>query len=80
MYEPVTKGGTIGANPGSSYHGNSCALFLAKRGSVVWRPISANTGLNFKPGFFFFYSKAFHRTIVSSLFRASNHQNVDKKN
>ena len=47
----------------SSYHGNSCALFLEKRGSVVWRPISANTGLNFKPGFFFFCYKAFHRII-----------------
>ena len=33
------------------------------KGLVVGRPISANPGLKFKPGFFFFYSKAFSRII-----------------
>ena len=46
---------------------------------VVRRPISANPGLNFNLGFFFF-SKAFSRIIFSILFRASNHQIVGKKN
>ena len=32
------------------------------------------------PVFFFFWSKAFFRIILSILFRASNHQIVDKKN
>ena len=47
---------------------------------VVRRPISANPGLNFNPGLFFFSSKAFSRTIFSILFRVANHQIVDKKN
>ena len=42
--------------------------------------ISANLGLNVNPGFFFFRSKAFSRIIFSSLFRASHHQIVGKKN
>ena len=37
-------------------------------------------GLNFNPGFFFFYSKAFFQIIFSILFRVSYHQIVDKKN
>ena len=48
--------------------------------SVVQGPISANPGLNYNPGFFFFCLKAFIRIIFSILFRASNHQIVDKKN
>ena len=36
-------------------------------GSVVQRPISANPGLNFTAGFFFFCSKAFSR-IISRFF------------
>ena len=48
--------------------------------SVVQGPISANPGLNYNPGFFFFCLKAFSRIIFSILFRASNHQIVDKKN
>ena len=44
------------------------------QGPVVGRPISANLGLNFNPGFFFFCSKAFSRIIFSLLFRASHHQ------
>ena len=40
-------------------------------GPVVRRPISANPGLNFNMGFFFFCSKAFSRII---------HQIVSKRN
>ena len=47
-------------------------------GPVVWRQISANPGLNFNPGFFFFCSKAFPRIFFSILFRASNCQIVEK--
>ena len=49
-------------------------------GPVVRRPISANLGLHFKPGLFFFSSKAFSWTIFVILFRVANHQIVDKKN
>ena len=49
------------------------------RGPVVKRPISANPGLNFNPSFFFFCSKVFSR-VISSFFRASNHQIVGRKN
>ena len=49
-------------------------------GPVVRRPISANLGLNFDPGFFFFCSKAFSPIIFSIIFRASNYQTVDKTN
>ena len=51
-----------------------------RQGPVFRRPISANTGLNFNPGFFFFCLKAFSWMIFSILFRASNHQIVDEKN
>ena len=50
------------------------------QGPVVRRPIGANPGLNFNPGRFFFWSKAFSPTIFSILFRVANHQIVDKKN
>ena len=50
------------------------------QGPVVRRPISANPGLNFNPGFFFFCSKIFSRVISSLLFGASNHQFVGTKN
>ena len=36
--------------------------------------------LALNPGFFFWRSKAFSRVIFSVVFRASNHQLVDKKN
>ena len=52
-------------------------LFLITK---LRRPISANPGLNFNPGLFFFSSKAFSQTILSILFRVANHQIVDKKN
>ena len=47
---------------------------------VVQGPISANPGLNYNPGFFFFCLKEFSQIIFWILFRASNHQIVDKKN
>ena len=49
-------------------------------GPVVRRPISAQPGVKFDPVFFFLCSKAFSRLIFSVIFRASNHQPVDKKN
>ena len=60
--------------------------FFEKRGSVVRNTpvdrgsITANPGLNFNSSFFFFYSKAFSRIIFSIIFRASNHQIVDRQN
>ena len=39
---------------------------------------SANLGLNFNPGFFFFLTKAFSWIIFSILFRVSNHKIVQK--
>ena len=45
-------------------------LALQIWGPVVRRPISANPGLNFNPGFYFFCSKAVFRIIFSTLFRA----------
>ena len=50
------------------------------QGPVVRRPVSANPGLTFNLGFFFFCSKAFSRINLFILFRASNHQTVGKKN
>ena len=41
---------------------------------------SANLGLNFNLGFFFFLTKAFSWIIFSTPFRVSNHQILDKKN
>ena len=49
-------------------------------GPVVRRPISAYPRVKFNPGFFFLCSKAFSQIIFSVIFRASNHQLVDKKN
>ena len=43
------------------------------QGPVVQRPISAYPGLNLTP-------VSFSRIILSVIFRASNHQLVDKKN
>ena len=48
------------------------------QGPVVRKPISANPGLNFSPGFYFFCSKFFLRVIFSIPLRLSNHQIVDK--
>ena len=49
-------------------------------GPVVRRPISASPGVKFNLGFFFLCVKAFSRIIFFAIFRASNHQLVDKKN
>ena len=49
-------------------------------GPLVRTPVSANLGINFNPGFFFFSSKALSRIIFSILLRISNHQIVGKEN
>ena len=56
---------------------NHCFQFL---GPVVRTPVSADLGLNFNPGFFFFSLKALSRIIFYILFRVSNHQIVGKEN
>ena len=56
------------------------ALNNSVLGPVVRTPVSANPGLNFNPGFFFFLSKAPSRIIFSILFRVSNNQIVGKEN
>ena len=50
------------------------------KGPFVRTPVSANPGLNFKPGFFFFLSNALSRIIFSIFFSISNHQIVGKEN
>ena len=50
------------------------------QGPVVRTPVSANPGLKFNQGFFFFLSKALSRIISSILFRVSSHQTVGKDN
>ena len=42
--------------------------------------LELNPGLNLNRGFFFLCLKAFSWIIFSVIFRASNHQLVDKKN
>ena len=54
--------------------------YVISQGPVVRTPVSANLGLNFNPGFFFFSSKALSRIIFYILFRVSNHQIVGKEN
>ena len=46
---------------------------------VVPKPISANQGLHFNPYFYFYCLKAFCPIIFSILYRAPNHQIVDKR-
>ena len=62
------------------YTSPMCANWINILGPVAQRPIIANPGLNFNPGFLFFYSKALFQVIFSILFRVSYHQIVDKKN
>ena len=50
-----------------------------KQAPVVRRPISANRGLSFNLGFFFFCSKELSRIIFFILLRATNHQFVGKR-
>ena len=57
-----------------------CYPVFEQLGPVLRRPISANPGLNFNLGFFFFCLKAFSWIRFFFLFRASNHQIVGKKN
>ena len=57
----------------------SCLYFI-HLGPVVRRPVSANLGLNFNPGFFLLLSKALSQIIFTILFRVSNHQIVGKEN
>ena len=54
--------------------------YFLHQGRVVRRPVSANPGLNFNPGLFFFSSNAFSLKIFSILFGVANRQIVDKKN
>ena len=49
-------------------------------GPVVRTLVSANPGLNFNPGFFFFLSNALSRIIFYIFFSISNHQIVGKEN
>ena len=60
--------------------GGDLRFSITALGRVVRRPVSANPGLNFNPGLFFFSSKAFSRKIFSILFRVFNHQIVDQNN
>ena len=48
-------------------------------GRVARRPVSANPGLNFNPGYFFFSSKAFSQKIYCILFRVFNHKIVENR-
>ena len=57
-----------------------CATLALQLGPVVQMPVSANPGLNFNPGFFFYLPKALSRIIFSLLFRVSNHQIVSQDN
>ena len=49
-------------------------------GPVVGSPISAKPALNFNPSFFIPLFKSLFQVIFSFLFRASNHQIIDKTN
>jgi len=49
-------------------------------GQVVRTRVSANLGLNFNPGFFFFLSKALSLDNFLYFFSISNHQIVGKGN
>lgn len=55
------------------------AITIWHQGKVVGRLISAYPGLNLNLGLLFFFTKAFTQITFYILFRASNHQNVDKK-
>ena len=49
-------------------------------GPVFLKPISANPGLNFNLGFYTSLFDSLFGIIFSTLYGASNHQIVDKKN
>ena len=46
---------------------------------LLERRLSANPGLNFNPGFFFYLSKVISQMIFPIPFRVSNHQIVGKE-
>ena len=54
------------------------AVVFDMLGPVVRKSISTNQGLNFNPGFYFYCSKTFSPIISCIVYRASNHQIVDK--
>ena len=56
----------------------NCGILYNRR-LVIWAQLFESR-LALNPGFFFWRSKAFCRVIFSVIFRASNHQLVDKKN
>ena len=64
-------------------HFGPSSLLVSKvandQGPFFQSPISANPGLNFNPGFFFFCLKAFSGIIFPILFRAYNHQIADQR-
>ena len=53
---------------------------VTHKGPVVWKPISANPGLNFNMGFLFFCSETCSWIIFSVRYRVSNHHIAGKKN
>ena len=57
-----------------------CSYPFVLLGSVVGSPISAKPALNFNPSFFIPLFKSLFQVISSFLFRASNHQIIDKTN
>ena len=57
-----------------------CCYPFALLGPVVGSPISAKPALNFNPSFFIPLFKSLFQVIFSFLFRASNHQIIDKTN
>ena len=62
----------------ASLVGNQFLIILL--GPVFWKPISANPGLNFNLGFYTSLFDSLFGIIFSTLYGASNHQTVDKKN
>ena len=77
---PTPQGTHMGLILGLEPRPQHCATLALQLGPVVQMPVSANPGLNFNPGFFFYLPKALSRIIFSILFRVSNHQIVSQDN
>ena len=77
---PPPLGTQMGLILGLEPRPHHCATLALQLGPVVQTPVSANPGLNFNLGFFFYLSKALSGIIFSILFRVSNHQIVNKEN
>ena len=77
---PPPLGTHMGLILGLEPRPHHCATLALQLGPVVQTPVSANPGLNFNLGFFFYLSKALSGIIFSILFRVSNHQIVNKEN